>query len=104
MERVCFTFEIYEGMEDEYKKRHDEIWPELARDITAAGFTNYSLFRRGTQVVGYFEAVPDAKTASANIAKSDSNLKWAEWFKEVIVNLTDTKGNLMTMAEVWHLD
>lgn len=104
MERVCFTFEIYEGMEGEYQKRHDEIWPELSRDITAAGFTNYSLFRRGTQVVGYFEAVPDAKTASTNMANSDANAKWAEWFKEVIVNLTDTKGNLMTMTEVWHLD
>ena len=29
MQRLCFTFEIYRGMEDEYKKRHDEIWPEL---------------------------------------------------------------------------
>jgi L-rhamnose mutarotase len=29
MERVCFTFEIYPGTESEYKKRHDEIWPEV---------------------------------------------------------------------------
>jgi L-rhamnose mutarotase len=104
MERVCFTFEIYEGMEEEYQKRHDEIWPEMVRDIEAAGFTNYSLFRRGTNVVGYFEAIPDAKTASEKMGKSEVNAKWAEWFKEVIVNLTDTNGNLMVMKEVWHLD
>ena len=104
MQRVCFTFEIYEGMEDEYQKRHDEIWPEMVLDIQAAGYRNYSLFRRGTQVVGYFEAVPDAKTAAANMSESKSNAKWAEWFKEVIVNLTDTKGILMEMKDVWHLD
>ena len=104
MERVCFTFEIYEGMEGEYQKRHDEIWPEMVRDIQAAGFTNYSLFRRGTNVVGYFEAIPDAKTATQNMGTSEVNAKWAEWFKEIIVNLTDTKGNLMVMKEVWHLD
>ena len=33
MERLCFTFEIRPGTEDEYKKRHDEIWPELVNAI-----------------------------------------------------------------------
>jgi L-rhamnose mutarotase len=104
MERVCFYFEIFEGMEDEYKKRHDEIWPELVADIKAAGFSNYSLFRRGTLVVGYAECEPDVATAFANMGSSESNVKWAEWFKEVIVNLVDNQGNLLRMTEVWHLD
>ena len=43
MERVCFTFDIYEGAEDEYKKRHDEIWPELAALLREAGISDYSI-------------------------------------------------------------
>lgn len=104
MERVCFTFEIYEGKEEEYKRRHDEIWPELVRDIKAAGFENYSLFRRGTSVVGYFEANPDAATAAKRMASSEASVRWANIFNEIIVNLNDSHGNLMSMAEVWHLD
>lgn len=46
MARMCFMFEIFEGQEDEYKKRHDEIWPELVTAIKEAGFKNYSLFRQ----------------------------------------------------------
>ena len=104
MERMCFTFEIYEGKEAEYKKRHDEIWPELVTAIKEAGFSNYSLFRRGTQIVGYFEVEPDAETAFAKLGKHEANARWSKWFEDTIVNLTDNQGNLMKMVEVWHLD
>lgn len=102
--RLCFTFELYEGAEDEYKKRHDEIWPELVAAIKEAGFFNYSLFRRGTQVVAYAEIEPDLETAMTKLGQSEYNAKWAKWFEELIVNLTDARGNLMTFTEVWHLD
>jgi len=104
MERACFTFEIYEGREDEYKKRHDDIWPELVADIQKAGFKNYSLFRRGTQIIAYVECHPDLATASAGLADSEANVRWAEWFKDTIVNLTGGDGQLMRATEVWHLD
>jgi L-rhamnose mutarotase len=104
MERVCFTFEIRPGMADEYKRRHDEIWPELVEAIQDAGLRNYSLFRRGQQVIAYVECHPDAATAFAKIGAADVNRRWAEWFQDVIVALTDDDGNLFRADEVWHLD
>jgi len=103
MQRLCFTFEIYEGQEAEYKKRHDEIWPELVEAIQQSGLRNYSLFRRGTTVVGYCEG-DDIPGAFAKIGESPSNAKWSEWFRDTIVNLTDNHGNLLELQEVWHLD
>jgi len=32
------------GNADEYKKRHDEIWPELAQALKNAGISNYRIF------------------------------------------------------------
>ena len=32
------------GHEAEYKKRHDEIWPELKEALAAAGVSDYSIF------------------------------------------------------------
>lgn len=104
MERVCFTFDLFEGAEAEYKRRHDEIWPELVSDIKSAGFSNYSLFRRGNQVVAYAEVTPDLATAMSKLADSEANARWSAWFEDLIVNLTDSQGRLMSMAEVWHLD
>ena len=104
MERGFFTFEIYPGMEDEYKKRHDEIWPELVDAIRDAGLQNYSLFRRGTTIYAYVEAEPDIATAFGKIGGTDVNAPWAKWFEEVIVSLVDEDGNLFWGEEVWHQD
>src|SRR6185437_11727188 len=94
MERLCFTFEIRPGTEDEYKRRHDEIWPELVDAIKDAGFANYSLFRRGTQIIAYAECHPDVESAFAKLGPSEVSARWAKWFEDVIVSLTDEHGNL----------
>jgi L-rhamnose mutarotase len=103
MERVCFTFEIYPGAEDEYKKRHDEIWPELVAAIKAAGQSNYTLFRHGNTVVGYLECEPDAATAFTTLAATDVNQRWSEWMKDVIATPRGEDGGFQRLDEVWHL-
>ena len=104
MERICFTFEIRPGTEAEYKRRHDEIWPELVDAIRESGFRNYSLFRRGTQVVAYAECHPDRATAFAKLREHEVNARWSTWFEDVIVALADERGELFHLEEVWHLD
>lgn len=104
MERFCFTFEIREGTEAEYKKRHDEIWPELVRAIQDAEIRNYSLFRRATTIIAYCECEPDAATAFAKVGAHEASDRWNEYFKDIIVSLTGPDGKLVDYAEVWHLD
>ena len=104
MERLCFTFQIKPGTEDEYKRRHDEIWPELVRAIQESGFTNYSLFRRGLQVIAYAGCVPDVTTAFGKLGSYEVNTRWSAWFEEIIEQLTDENGELFRADEVWHLD
>jgi L-rhamnose mutarotase len=104
MERMCFSFEIYPGTEDEYKKRHDEIWPELVDVLKGAGLSNYSLFRKGTTVVAYVECEPDAETAFAKVASADVNTRWTDWLNEVIATPRAENGAFEALDEVWHLD
>ena len=44
VEKIAFKMKLHQGMEDEYKKRHDEIWPELLDLLVQAGITDYSIF------------------------------------------------------------
>jgi L-rhamnose mutarotase len=55
-------------------------------------------------VTGYAEVEPDVATAFAKLGPMDVNRRWAEWFEEIIVRLTDDDGNLFRADEVWHLD
>lgn len=44
MEEIAFTMKLKPGNEAEYKRRHDEIWPELSAALTEAGIRDYSIF------------------------------------------------------------
>jgi L-rhamnose mutarotase len=104
MERLCFFLELEEGAEQEYERRHDEIWPEMREAVSRAGYTNYTLFRRGSTVVGYAECVPDVATVMEKMRSAPVTARWNESFRGVIKRLTDEEGNLIRAAEVWHLD
>ncbi|MEM9632656.1 MAG: L-rhamnose mutarotase [Pseudomonadota bacterium] len=43
MEKFAFRMQLNPGMEAEYKKRHDEIWPELVALLKEAGIRDYSI-------------------------------------------------------------
>lgn len=42
-EKHAFTMQLNPGQEDEYLRRHDEIWPELKQALRAAGVKDYSI-------------------------------------------------------------
>lgn len=44
MEQVAFTMQLRPGCADEYRRRHDALWPELAELLRAAGIRDYSIF------------------------------------------------------------
>ena len=57
MIRKAFKMFLYPGMEEEYEKRHNLLWPEMKEMIHAHGGHNYSIYLdRETHVLyGYIE-------------------------------------------------
>jgi L-rhamnose mutarotase len=104
MERLCFLMHLVPGAEAEYDRRHDTLWPDMREALVAAGYTNYSLFRRGTEVIGYAECVPDIATVQTKMGAAEVNARWGESFGSVIAPITDENGDLINYPEVWHLD
>lgn len=44
MQRIAFKMKLLPGFEAEYKKRHDEIWPELSELLHDTGIRDYGIF------------------------------------------------------------
>jgi L-rhamnose mutarotase len=42
--RFGFKMKLYPGRKEEYRKRHNEIWPELVKLLKDEGVGNYSIF------------------------------------------------------------
>ena len=59
------------GYEEEYKRRHDEIWPEMVEALREAEVRNYSIFRHGLTLFGYFET-DDLERTIARLGRARS--------------------------------
>jgi L-rhamnose mutarotase len=43
MQKHAFRMRLNPGMEEEYRRRHDAIWPELVALLKEAGISDYSI-------------------------------------------------------------
>ena len=106
MERMCFKFSIRAGTEEIYDKSHTDIWPELAEAILDSGYRNYSLFRRGTEIICSCECVPSIAEAQKKMKEKYSSLvdRWNVEMDKLIIEMHDETGSLFTYDLIWHLD
>jgi len=54
-QRSAFVLRVKPERIDEYVVAHAAVWPEMLQALRDAGIRNYSIFRDGNQVFGYFD-------------------------------------------------
>lgn len=84
MEKYAWKGKIVEGKLDEYKKRHDEIWPEMKAVLREAGIRNYSIWNVGDELFGYYEC-DSIEQASRVQAESEVVARWDEYMKDILI-------------------
>lgn len=107
MERVAFLLGIKPGNEVEYKRRHDEVWPEMVEALSKAGARNYSIYfdTDHTRLFAYLEAEPDFQTFVERISADPVNARWQEYMKDIMDVAIDPAINWPTrLEETFHMD
>ena len=104
MERIGFEMRVLPGHEDEYRRRHAAVWPEMLDALRAAGARNYSIYLRDRDLFGYLE-VDDFDGFRATMDASPINARWQAEMVDLIDPLTDpATGFHHRLEEVFHLD
>lgn len=104
MQRNAFLMKLKPGNEAEYQKRHDQIWPELSRELTAAGISDYSIFLH--QPTGYLFAVQKlADGHTANLLPQHPVVKrWWAYMADLMETNPDNSPVCIPLKEVFHQD
>jgi L-rhamnose mutarotase len=105
MERVCFLLQVRPDRLDEYRARHQAVWPDMLAALRDAGWANYSLFLRDDGLlVGYLET-EDFAAAQRAMEATDVNARWqaemAEFFELPGGARPDT--GMIRLEEIFHL-
>ena len=109
MERVCFQLQVKPERLQEYRERHEAVWPDMVEALARTGWHNYSLFVRDDGLlIGYFET-PSLEDAHAGMAATEVNARWQEEMADLFVDLGDDPGaradtSFLRLAEVFHLE
>ena len=85
MEKCTWKATLLPGMRDEYVRRHDEIWPEMKETLAQAGIVNYTIWRCGDELFGYYECEKGTAYAAKVQAESPVVDRWNEYMRDVMV-------------------
>jgi len=104
MQCHAFKMKLKPGVAAEYKKRHDEIWPELAAALRAAGVSDYSIFLdEETLTLFAVQKLSDDNTA-AGLPHSPIVRKWWDYMAPLMEVQPDHAPVAKPLREVFHLD
>lgn len=103
MIRKTFVMKLFDNCYEEYKKRHDEIWPEMLEMLKEHGASNYSIhFDPNTNYLfGYLEIEDEQRWN-----KSSETLvcqKWWNYMKDVMETNLDDSPVVTNLQEVFFM-
>jgi L-rhamnose mutarotase len=101
-ERAAFVLRVRPDRIDDYLAAHRAVWPEMLDALRAAGIRNYTIFRDGTNVFGYFEA-DDLEASAAYMAAQEVNARWQDAMAELLEERVADEGP-STLEAIFRLD
>ena len=104
MIRNAFKLKLKPGNVGEYKRRHDEIWPELSKVHTEAGIFDYSIyFDEESLTLFAFQKLADDNTANG-LKDREIVKKWWDHMADLMEVNPDNSPVVMPLREVFHMD
>jgi len=92
------------GSAAEYKSRHDAIWPELRRELAAAGVVDYSIFLDEEAMTLF--AVHKVRDGGTNGDLSNNRVvrKWWDYMADLMDTHPDRSPVCTPLTEVFHME
>lgn len=99
-----FKMKLYEGQEEEYERRHNQLWPEMKEMIHKYGGSNYSIYldKETNVLFGSIEIEDEEKWSQG--ADTKINRKWWDFMADIMETNPDNSPVSKDLSLVFHLD
>lgn len=104
MNRVAFKMKLHKGQEAEYRRRHNELWPELEQLLKQTGIEDYTIFldEETNDLFGIFK-INDTKQLD-DLPKHPVMKKWWAYMKDMMESNPDNSPVSVPLKEVFYLE
>ena len=103
MIRKASVMKVHMDCFDEYKRRHDELWPEMAQMLKEHGSHNYSIFldEETGNLFAYVEI--ESKERWDAVAQTEICQKWWVYMKDIMEVNADNSPRSKPLKDVFYL-
>ncbi len=103
MERFAFKMKLKPGFAEEYKKRHDALWPEVKLLLQESGVRDYSIFLDDETNTLFAVQKIKAGSSSQDIGREAIIKKWWAYMADIMETNIDNSPEAIPLKEVFYL-
>lgn len=101
--RVMFKMKVHPGKIEEYTKRHNEIWPELVKELKEAGLSEFSIaYDKETELLFAFHKQDDER-ASKDQPGGEIQQRWWRYMEPLMECNPDSSPKIWPLEEVFFM-
>ncbi|MBX2832507.1 MAG: L-rhamnose mutarotase [Rhodospirillales bacterium] len=103
MEKIAFKMMLNPGQANEYRKRHDEIWPALADLLKDAGISDYSIFLDEETNILFAVLYRTADHKMDALPNHEIMQRWWGFMGNIMATNDDGSPVVVPLSEMFHL-
>lgn len=103
MQRLAFKMKLNQDQKEVYKKRHNELWPDLKQLLKDNGVSEYSIFfDEETNTLFAFQKVSGVG-GSQDLANNEIVKKWWDFMADIMEVNPDNSPVSIPLEEVFYM-
>lgn len=104
MQQIAFKMKLRPGYKEEYKGRHDAIWPELKTLLKEAGISDYSIYLDNETNTLFAVQSNSGKHSSQDLAGNEIIKRWWKFMADIMETNEDLSPVTHPLEKVFHMD
>jgi L-rhamnose mutarotase len=100
----AFKMKLKPGCKDEYKRRHDTIWPELVKLLKDTGVSDYHIFLDEETNILFAIQNQDGTKSSQDLGGNPIVQKWWAYMADIMETNSDKSPVSIPLKEVFYME
>ena len=103
-EKYAFKMKLHSGKLEEYRRRHDEIWPELVEALHEAKVRDYSIHYDDETRILFATMWRSKDHGLEALAKSELMRKWWAHMADIMETHPDNEPIATPLETIFHME
>lgn len=104
MQQIAFKMKLRPGFKEEYKRRHDAIWPELRDLLKQAGISDYSIFFDDETNSLFAVQGNSGKNSSQDLTGNPIVKRWWKYMADIMETNPDHSPVVHPLEKVFYME